>query len=307
MQFVGEEGVRVRELEALARTGTNSNGLERWGYVVVAPDPNDTRQKPPRSDWIIRATPAGRRAQKMWLLLLTVVEKRWVKRFGKDEMAALRESLRGLIHSMDVELPDSLPFLGYGLYSQIPKQRPRAPTSPECYELPLPALLSRVLLAFAIQFELRSPLSLAISANVLRVLNEEGVRLRDIPVLAGVSKEMVAVSLAFLVKAGFAIVGNDPDKRSKAAGLTTKGVHYQKVYHVLTQGIEGSWHERFGSDAIRDLRANLEPLVGDATSNSPLFRGLEPYPDGWRAKILRPKTLPHYPLITHRGGYPDGS
>ena len=46
--------------------------------------------------------------------------------------------------------------------------------------------------------------------------------------------------------------------------------------------------------------------------------GLQPYPDGWRARgpYLRQTTavlndpgaaLPHYPMVLHRGGWPDGS
>src|SRR5580704_9041154 len=61
MQFIGEDGVRVGELEDLARTPTNLNGMERWGYVTVQPDPADTRPKPPRSAWVIRATPKGKK------------------------------------------------------------------------------------------------------------------------------------------------------------------------------------------------------------------------------------------------------
>jgi hypothetical protein len=53
------------------------------------------------------------------------------------------------------------------------------------------------------------------------------------------------------------------------------------------------------------LRAALEPLA--AGQPSPLFGGLEPYPDNWRASIRRPGTLPHFPMVLHRGGYPDGS
>ncbi len=34
MQFVGDEGIRVGELEALARTATNLHGMARWGYIV---------------------------------------------------------------------------------------------------------------------------------------------------------------------------------------------------------------------------------------------------------------------------------
>jgi len=39
----------------------------------------------------------------------------------------------------------------------------------------------------------------------------------------------------------------------------------------------------------------------------PLSGGLEPYPDNWRASVRRPATLPHFPIVLHRGGYPDGS
>jgi hypothetical protein len=37
MQFIGGEGVPVGDLEDLARTSTNLNGMVRWGYVVVEP------------------------------------------------------------------------------------------------------------------------------------------------------------------------------------------------------------------------------------------------------------------------------
>ena len=49
-----------------------------------------------------------------------------------------------------------------------------------------------------------------------------------------------------------------------------------------------------------------------------LSLGLEPYAGGWRASapyVTRTQaviddpvsTLPHYPMVLHRGGWPDGS
>ena len=38
MRFAGEEGITVRELERVARTKTNLNGMRRWGYIVLEPD-----------------------------------------------------------------------------------------------------------------------------------------------------------------------------------------------------------------------------------------------------------------------------
>lgn len=290
MQFLGEEGVSGKELTRLARTATNLNGMERWGYIVVEPGPAG----------LIRPTTKGRMAQEVWRPLFAAIEKRWQERFGKDEIGQLRESLWALISRIDIDLPDCLPILGYGLFSRGPAAKREGSVDSR---LPLSALLSRVLLAFAVEFERESKLSLAISANVLRVLNEEGVRVRDLPLLTGVSKESIAVAMGILTKQFFAVVEPDPaGSRAKVARLTRKGREAQDAYRQLFGTIEERWEARFGKDAIRALRDPLERLVGE-----PLFRGLEPYPDGWRASVRKPTTLPHYPMVLHRGGFPDGS
>jgi hypothetical protein len=72
--------------------------------------------------------------------------------------------------------------------------------------------------------------------------------------------------------------------------------------------IEQRWRERFTGRAIGALRTSLEALFTAPDSEPPpLFEGLEPYPDNWRAAVRRPAILPHYPTVLHRGGYPDGS
>ena len=312
MRFVGEAGVTVRELEDLARTKTNLNGMQRWGYILVKPDPADSRPKPPQADWVIRATFKGRMAQEVWRPLFGAIEERWRERFGGDEIARLRDSLGAVIGHMDEDLPDCLPILGYGLFSTGPRDNRRTPVRSEHgagSQLPLPALRSRVLLAFAIEFERESDLSLAICANVVRVLDEKGVRVRDLPLLSGVSKEAISMALGFLEKKLVAVVEPDPTgSRLKVARLTAKGIEAQAAYRQLLSTIEERWQARFGKEAIHALREALEQLAGDATAEgSPLFRGLEPYPDGWRAAVRKPETLPHYPMVLHRGGFPDGS
>jgi DNA-binding MarR family transcriptional regulator len=310
MQFIGEKGLPVGELEGCARTKTNLAGMERWGYVVVEPDPADSRSKPPRSAWLVRATAAGRTAQEVWRPLFGAIEKRWESRFGDDAIVQLRESLRAVADQLDIELPDCLPILGFGLFSSGARYEQRLLARPaDRSDSPLATLLSRVLLIFAIDFETESELSLAISANVVRVLDQEGVRVRDLPLLTGVSKEAVAVSLNFLTKRGYAVVEPEASAgRAKCALLTTKGGNAQQAYHRLLGSVEQRWQERFGKKSIRSLRESLERLVGEPTAErSPLFRGLDPYPDGWRASLPKPNTLPHYPMVLHRGGFPDGS
>jgi len=73
------------------------------------------------------------------------------------------------------------------------------------------------------------------------------------------------------------------------------------VWRPLTAMIENRWLDRHGSRLIGELRAS------PAAEPSPLLAGLQPYPGGWRASIAAPRTLPHYPLVLHRGGFPDGS
>jgi DNA-binding MarR family transcriptional regulator len=185
---------------------------------------------------------------------------------------------------------------------KAPGDTPRTPDARESSDA-LIALLSRVLLAFALEFERESDLSIAISANVIRLLNEKGLRLQDLPRLSGVSNEAIAMSVGFLEKRRYVVVGPNPTGgRAKLVRLTPKGIEAQDAYLRLLAAIEGRWHMRFSSDTIRSLRDALERLVGE-----PLLRGLESYPDGWRASVPKPETLPHYPMVLHRGGYPDGS
>jgi hypothetical protein len=62
------------------------------------------------------------------------------------------------------------------------------------------------------------------------------------------------------------------------------------------------------SSIIPRLRELLEYLEGDPTTQqSRFFRGLQPYPEGWRASLPRPEVLPHYPMVLHRGGFPGGA
>ena len=89
--------------------------------------------------------------------------------------------------------------------------------------------------------------------------------------------------------------------RGRQVRLTGNGLAAQRLYRKLLGIIEERWDTRFGPDVVGSLRESLGALVG------PLFAGLPPYPDGWRAAIGAPALLPHYPMVLHRGGFPDGS
>jgi DNA-binding MarR family transcriptional regulator len=253
---------------------------------------------------------AARRARQVWEPLAGVIEERWRQRFGTDEIGGLRESLQPLVSQLGAELPHYLP-VGATTVTPIVDRVAAGADGSIAPPPDLSVLLSQLLLAFTIDF---------VSANALRVLTEQGERVRDLPRLTGVSKEAISVSLGFLQERGCVVVEPDPaDSRVKLARLTREGEQAQGRYRWLLGVIEERWQERFGADDIRRLRGSLRGLLGqDAGQQSRFAQGLVPYPDGWRAHqpyltqtadmIADPGTaLPHYPVVSHRGGFPDGS
>jgi hypothetical protein len=164
--------------------------------------------------------------------------------------------------------------------------------------------------AFAVEFEteFEPRASLAISADVLRVLDERPIRLQDLPRSTGVSREALDMAHGVLQKRRLAITEADPSaSRGKVVRLSGAGVKARAVLQDRAGVFEAQWAERHGQPVIAAVRAALEPLVGDPGAGSPLFVGLEPSPDGWRAAVRRPDTLPHFPMVLHRFGYSDGS
>jgi hypothetical protein len=317
MRFLPEAGATVSELRRLARTRTNLDGMRRWGYIRL--EPGRSGGPRPKDDPLLRPTAAGRAAQDVWRPLSGVIEQRWRERFGGGETDRLRDALAAVAARLDASLPDCLPILGYGLFSlggrpgddRYPAELIGAerPGAERAGELPLWALLSRPLLAFAIEFERESDLSLAISADVLRALGDRAVPLRDLPRLTGVSKEAIAMAMGILRKSHLAVLEPVPaGGRGQAARLTPAGQAARGAGRRLLATIEERWQRRLGGTAVSALREPLEQLVGDpAAGPSPLFLGLEPDPAGWRSAIRRPAVLPHFPMVLHRGGFPDGS
>ena len=183
----------------------------------------------------------------------------------------------------------------------------------------LPALLSAALLSWRLEYEQEAGLALPVSANLLRVLTAEPQRLRDLPVLAGISKEAAAVSLGLLERRGYAVTGPDPAaRRGKAAWLTERGRHAQAGYLRLASTLAERWQARFGAAPVTALGESLRALFVRHEGQSAVAAALAPYPEGWRANppylartramISDPATaLPHYPMVSHRGGFPDGS
>jgi methyltransferase (TIGR00027 family) len=309
LRHVTDQPITVGELETRARTGTNLDGMRRWGYITIDGTARKIHKGRPGPDAVLRATTAGLLAREVWLPLPGLIEQRWRERFGAGQVDRLRESLMAVVSQLDPGLPNCLPILGAALLNRGPDSALPPADHVDLAGLPLSAMLSRALLSFALEYERDSGLSLAISANVLRVLGADGTRLRDLPPLTGTSKEAVNWALGILIRGQLASEEPDPAaSRGKIARLTPRGLQAQRLHHEFVGTIEQRWRGRFTTAAIDALRTSLEALATAPDGEPlPLFRGLEPYPDNWRAAVRRPAILPHYPMVLHRGGYPDGS
>jgi len=296
MRFVPEDGIEVGELVRLARIRTNLKGLVRWGYLAVEAGAAGGKR--------VRPTAKGLQAQEVWRVLPGEVEEIWRERWGGPEIDRLRAALAALLMRIPFDLPDGLPILGYGLFCKDGAQVRRAelPAEDALASLPLPVLLARLLLAFALDFERQSEVSLAIAANVLRVLDRAGVEERRLPALSGVSREAIRMALGVLEKKGIAESGAQcGGSRFRVVRLTGKGDRARKDYARRLREVEARWQERFDGATVAALRRALEPLTGPG-----LFAAVAAGA-GWLALVRPPETLPHFPMVLHRGGYPDGS
>ena len=138
-------------------------------------------------------------------------------------------------------------------------------------------------------------MALVHSANVLRVLAEGPVLQRNLPRVIGAAKETVAVMTGTLRSGGLVTIS-----ASKEVAITDAGRKAAAEADATVAAVEARWPN--------ELRARLEPLVGDGTVDGSALAEAIRAPEGtWRHRRPRPQTLPHHPVISHRGGYPDGS
>ena len=288
MRLIPDGGVALHTVAANGRI-TNLDGLKRWGYIRVD-----------QADKTVHATLDGGRAQEVWRPLAAEIEGRWRRRFGDAAIDELRLALSPVA---DSALPAYLPVVRYGDGMRAGHVR----DAPGVEAEGLAALLSQPLLAFTLEYEEESTLALAMNANVVRELSTEGVPMRDLPNRSGVSKEAITAAVGFLKRNGYAVV----EPESKVVRLTKEGLAERAQHTRIAKAVEQRWRKRLGDDFDR--------LAQALVTGRQLALGLQPYPDGWRASRnpYRARTeavladpasaLPQYPMVLHRGGYPDGS
>jgi DNA-binding MarR family transcriptional regulator len=301
-----EDGpLTVAELERRARMSTNLDGMRRWGYITIDRTgriPRGATRPKPKPGSVLALTERGRTAAEVWAPLPDEIERRWVDRFGTTTVEQLRTALVAIARESAGALPDFLPIGSvYGVGISDPEPRD---DDEDLTMLPLISLLARVLLALALDYERGARLALALQLNGLRVLDNggEGVAIRDLPARSGITKAAMAMIVGRLERVGCAVTEPIPDAtRGRQARLTERGHRARAAGAARLERV----HVRVRDGAPR-LAAALEPIVGDGTRDgSPLYAGL--HADGWRTRSPQPDLLPWFPMVLHRGGYPDGS
>jgi hypothetical protein len=299
LQYVDDVGVTVDELRAWARAGVNLGGLERWGYLEIG-DGAARRQgfgtnRGLRGTTVLRPTRAGQYARRTWPRVLAVVEEAHRQRFGSTRVDAVKRSLAAAganDRSMPWSPPEIAPSDGFRT-TVVATDHP-AGDEP----LPLVAQLGRVLTRYTLEYEATSRLSLPLAANLLRVIGDDVMSLRELPGLAGISKEAAAMGIGWLQRHGYASA-----QPERSISLTASGLSETNRYRSVAGRLDDS-HLHAALAAVvsqRDLLAvGLQPPEG-------CWRGTKPYLAQTNARLADPTALPWQPMILHRGGWPDGS
>ena len=299
IRFIPETGgISVRDLQTTSlsseeRLRFQLGCLERWGFIYFQ---QDKKSSPAGSQagsevkrdgwgsgrgikqtWVVHLARRGRLAESIWPKVWPLIEERWKQRFGAG-YAKLYGALQEIEQNRELELPLSLPGGGNVPWSEVYPPR-KSQEEEAAVDIPLSALLSRVLLMSTIEFNQRSSVPIMLCASTIRVLNENtGVRLGDLPRLTGCSPEASDIGW-FLNR--FVVVESDPSgKRGKVAKLSPAGLKAQKAYYQLTSEIEKEWDGKFGTARVRALRSALEAILAlQEDGRSVLGQGMVP-PEG---------------------------
>jgi hypothetical protein len=281
LQFLADGPVSVRTLAARALTAETSvtaglGCLERWGVVTLKPGKRAGfgSGRGIRADWPVRLTASGETAVRIWPALIPEIDARWSRRFG-DDATRLRRSLEAIERQIEFELPQGLPVA----LLKLPEFGPRRSAAED--SLPLPVLLSRVLLAFALDFERESQTPIALCANTIRVLSDEPIPESEIPKRAGCSKETAGIGWQHKP---YIEVERDPARgRGKFVRLSEAGLKAQHEYLRRTRALEEEWKKRFRA-ATKEIRESLTALL----KSDELSDGLNPPPGTTRAGAQTP-------------------
>ncbi len=273
--------------------------LERRGRLAVEARTIPGKRGKAR---IVMLTADGAAARARAESLVATLQDEWRQRFGGDAIDRLRAALTSVANRLPIELPHHVtgygegdPSVTGGDYHAEQPGPPRIPAHGQEWPvvlreiggdpgaLPLPALLSQVLAAFAIDYDRERLGGLNRTSNFLRFVGDDGIPLEQAATLGRVSgngKTLHERHLDVVVEPG------RPSDMARRVYPTPKSRRARDAYPHLVMEIEDGWREEYG-DAIPALRAVLETM-----SKEPSAGAREGAPLAWKQFDT---DLPDYP------------
>jgi hypothetical protein len=297
LRVIGEEGVTVDELRALARADCNIGGLERWGWISVGEVAAGKRRegygsrRGVKGGTVLRPTRAGSYARRVWPRVIATVEQRWRHRLGDEAVESLCQALSPPKEAVPWAPPEVHPSDGFRTHIV---EGPAADEQPS-----LVALMGQTLTAMALGYEKDAEVSLPLGANFLRVIGTGSPRTRDLPSMSGVSKEAVAMAIGFLERRHLAEPQAGGSVRLTATGLDALDGFWARAAHVEHEALR---------EALAAVVSRSETLAEGLVPPPGCWRGERPYSAQTQRLLANPTAaLPWHPMVLHRGGWPDGS
>jgi hypothetical protein len=269
LRCVGE-GTSSRKLAADARTSTRLaiaavTGADRRGWITAGPG---------RRDQEVALTAAGQASVETWDARLQAFD-------ATVTAADLREVAAPMVSRLPLELPwypasygTADPSVTGGAFVRGSSDGDVPPHGQDWKPvhradgdtvsgIPITALLSQLLVAFAIAYEARPMWPLSSTTLVVCHLRDEPMPLDEVPGKHGITGN----GKSLLERHGVCVVAPDPaNPRRKLVRLTGRGSTILSGHRRALNEVEAMWRDRHAA-AVDDLRAALErhPAASDDT------------------------------------------
>ena len=145
---------------------------------------------------------------------------------------------------------------------------------------------------------------LPVCANVLGVIGDDGIAVVKIPERSGVDKMAIDNWVGILNKRGYIEVVVDPaGRRRRVARLTAQGSRARDIYLRWVQNLEDRWPDARWPAAVRRVRKPPSPLSGvPGPGSHSCGRAWNRTRTDGGAQVPPRQALPHFPVVTARGG-----
>ncbi len=255
LRAINAQGTDLREIPTLVRLSkravrTRIATAIRGGWVQ--------QFQPGRSQATVQLTLPGADVATRWKSLRIAAEEQWCAQVGTEPAFVLRKALENIVAALPLEHPHYPASYGAadaritGGNGQEWKAVPRGQQE-IVSDLPLSALVSQTLVAFAIDYEELSPVALSLSTSVIKGIPPEGRSLGGLGDSVGISA---------LVRHGFLYASGKPGHET--VHLTHKGAAVSETLDQRIQAVETRWYNQFGHKPIVALRRALEAVAETA-------------------------------------------